>query len=163
MELSNVLLFWKQWREAPGTRSPNFSISSAEMPITVFVISMKLWLLCVWKFSLRYPCISLIQHHRFHQNWFPQLGLMVMFPRWPVTILFRTTKLYRLPRVTGSFSEFETWTTEIKFHTISGKYSEISSGPMYLKIYQFFPGLLFRDEFGKMLEPYLGGIISPRI
>ena len=24
MELSNVLLFWKQWREAPGTGSPNF-------------------------------------------------------------------------------------------------------------------------------------------
>ena len=40
MELSNVLLFWKQWREAPGTGSPNFLISSAEMSVTVFVISL---------------------------------------------------------------------------------------------------------------------------
>ena len=42
MELSNVLLFWKQWRETPGTWSPNFLISSAEMPVTVSMISPKL-------------------------------------------------------------------------------------------------------------------------
>ena len=39
MELSNVLLFLKQWREAPGTGSPTFPISFAEIFVTVSVIS----------------------------------------------------------------------------------------------------------------------------
>ena len=47
MELSNVLLFWKQWSETPGTGSPNFLISSAEIPVTVSVISTKLLILCL--------------------------------------------------------------------------------------------------------------------
>ena len=46
MELSNVLLFLKQWREAPRTGRPNFPISSAEMPVIVSVISLKQMILC---------------------------------------------------------------------------------------------------------------------
>ena len=47
MQLSNVLLFQKQWREAPETGSPSFPISSTEMPVTVSAISSKLLLLCI--------------------------------------------------------------------------------------------------------------------
>ena len=43
-ELSNVLLFWKQWREAPGTGSPIFPISSAEMTDIDYVVSLKFWI-----------------------------------------------------------------------------------------------------------------------
>ena len=46
-ELLNVLLFWKQWREAPGTESPSLPISRAEMPDIVSAISPKLLLLYV--------------------------------------------------------------------------------------------------------------------
>ena len=38
-DLSNVLLFQKQWREAPRTRSPSFPICYAEMPDTVSAVS----------------------------------------------------------------------------------------------------------------------------
>ena len=44
----------------------------------------------------------LIQNHIVHQNWFHQLGFMILFPQWPVTGLSKTTKLYGLPRVTVS-------------------------------------------------------------
>ena len=47
MYLYNVLIFLKQWREAPGTGSPSFPISSAEMSVTVSVISPQLLPLCV--------------------------------------------------------------------------------------------------------------------
>ena len=46
-ELSNVLRFFKQCREAPRIGSPSFPISFTKMPNTVFVISPKLLLLCV--------------------------------------------------------------------------------------------------------------------
>ena len=46
-ELSNVLIFCKQWREAPRTGSPSLPISSAEMPDTSSTESMKLVLLYV--------------------------------------------------------------------------------------------------------------------
>ena len=47
MELSNVLIFLKQLREAPGRASPSFPISSIEMPDSVSTISPKLLLLYV--------------------------------------------------------------------------------------------------------------------
>ena len=102
-DLSNVLIFWKWWREAPGTGSLSLPISSAEMPDTISAVSLKLLLLCV-NFVPRYPFLSMFQHHRFHQNWFHQLGLMIIFLRWPILGLFRTAKLYRLPCVTLSSS-----------------------------------------------------------
>ena len=43
---------------------------------------------------MRYPRMSLFQHCRFHQNWFHQLGLVIVFTRWPVLGLFRIAKLY---------------------------------------------------------------------
>ena len=97
VELSNVLLFWKQWREAPRTRSPSFPISSAEMSVIVSMISLNLILLYVWNVLLRYPHLSYYQHHRFEQNWFHQLGIMIVLPRWLISGLFSITNLYRLP------------------------------------------------------------------
>ena len=47
MELSNVLLFLKQWRKALGIGSPSFPISSTEIPVTDSIISPKLQLLYV--------------------------------------------------------------------------------------------------------------------
>ena len=47
MDLSNVLLFLKQWREAPETGSPSFPISSVEMLVSVSMISPKLPLIYV--------------------------------------------------------------------------------------------------------------------
>ena len=63
--------------------------------------------------------MSLIQHHRFHQNWFHQFGFMILFPRWPVTGLFRISKLYSMPRVTGWSFESDILTREIKVHALS--------------------------------------------
>ena len=57
----------------------------------------------------------LIQHHRFHH-----LGFMIVFPRLPVTGLFRTVKLYEMPRVTGSSSESDIRDIEIKVCALSG-------------------------------------------
>ena len=64
--------------------------------------------------------MSLIQHHRFHQNWLHQLGFMIIFPRCPVSGLFNIDKFCGLPRVTVSSSRFETWTIEIIFHSLVG-------------------------------------------
>ena len=46
-EILGVLLFLKQWMQIPGTGSLSFPISSAKMPVTNSVISLKLLLLCV--------------------------------------------------------------------------------------------------------------------
>ena len=62
MELSNVLLFWKQWREAPETGIPSFPISSTEMSDNFSTVSSKLIFLYVWNFILWYPHMSLFQH-----------------------------------------------------------------------------------------------------
>ena len=47
MDLSNVRLFQKQWREAPKTGSPSFSISSIEMTDIASAISPKVRILKV--------------------------------------------------------------------------------------------------------------------
>ena len=52
-KLSNVLLFWKQWWEAPGTGSPSFSISFAEISDIDSVVSLKFWILTFWNLFLR--------------------------------------------------------------------------------------------------------------
>ena len=46
-DLSNVLLFLKQWREAPGTGSPSLPISFIEIPDIGSAVSLKVLLLCV--------------------------------------------------------------------------------------------------------------------
>ena len=56
--------------------------------------------------------MSLIQHHRFNQNWFHQFVFMILFPRWPVIGLFRTAKLYSIPPVIVSSSGSELQTTD---------------------------------------------------
>ena len=68
------------------------------------------------------------QYHMFHQNWFHQLGFMILFPRWPFTGLFRTVKLYSLPRVTVSSSGSEIQTTESTIRALSGTSSGIPFG-----------------------------------
>ena len=72
--------------------------------------------------------MSLIQHHKFHQNGFHHLGLMIIFPRSPVIGLFRTAKLYGMPRVIGSSSESDIQTTEIKVRSLSITSSKIPFG-----------------------------------
>ena len=119
-DLSNVLLFWKQWREPPRTGSPSFPNSSAEMLDTVSRLSLKLLLFYVWNFILRYPSLSLFPNHRIHQNWFHQLGLMSVFPRWPVSRLLIIAKLYGIPCVTVSSSGSEILTTESSVRALSG-------------------------------------------
>ena len=47
MDLSIVLIFLKQWREAPGIGSPSFPISSTEIPDIVSAVSPKLLLVCI--------------------------------------------------------------------------------------------------------------------
>ena len=93
-ELSNVLLFWEQRREAPGTGSPSFPISSTKMPVIVSEVSPKLMLLYVWNFALSWPHLFSFQHHRFEQNWFHQLGLMRVLPTWLLLGLFIIENLY---------------------------------------------------------------------
>ena len=117
-ELSSVLLFWKKWREAPGTWSPSLPIYSAAMLDTIYDVSLKVLLLCVWTFTLRYPHLSYFQHRSFEQNWFHQLGLMRVFPRWRISGLFIIANLYRLPCVTFSSSRYENFTTVSTFHSL---------------------------------------------
>ena len=74
--------------------------------------------------------MSLIQNHMFHQNWFYHLGFMILFPRWPVTGLFRTAKLYGMPRVTGSYSESDIWKTGSIVREISGSSLGIPFEPL---------------------------------
>ena len=78
---------------------------------------------------MSYPLLSLFQNHKFHQNWFHQMGLMIIFPTWPVLGLFNIVKLYRLPHVTISSSRFETSTTKSRIHALFRTSSKISFGP----------------------------------
>ena len=81
----------------------------------------------------------LIQHHSFHQNLFYHLVFIILFPRWHVTRLFRTAKLYNMPCVTGSSSESNIQTIEIIFHyfswTSSGIHLDLGS-PSYIDFLQ---------------------------
>ena len=63
-EMSNVLLFLKQWREALGTKSPNFPIFSTEIPYSVYVVSLNILLLSASNFILWHPRLSSFQQHR---------------------------------------------------------------------------------------------------
>ena len=58
-----------------------------------------------------------------------------------------------MPHVTGSSSGSEIQTTEIKVCYISRKYLGIPFGPMYPTLQQYPPGVMFRDELWKRLEP----------
>ena len=58
-----------------------------------------------------------------------------------------------MPHVTGSSLGSKIQATEIKFRGIYGTYLGIPFGPLYPKIYQFFLGVLFRDELWKRQEP----------
>ena len=128
--LSNVLLFWKQWREAPGTGSPSFPISSTEIPYIISAVSLKVMLLYIWYFVLSYPLMSSFQNHRFDHSLFNQLGLMKFFPRWIISGLFIMANLYRLPCITGFASEYKNFTIEIKVYSLSRKNCEISFGSL---------------------------------
>ena len=46
-ELSNILIFLKQWREAPETGSPSFPISSTEIHDIVSMVYTKVLLLFI--------------------------------------------------------------------------------------------------------------------
>ena len=66
-----------------------------------------------------------------------------------------------MPRVTGSSSGSEICTIEITVLSISGTYLGIPFGPLYLTLQQFSPGIRFRDEFWKRLNPNLEGSYLP--
>ena len=97
--------------------------------------------------------MSLIHHHRFHQNWIHHFGFMILFPRIPFIGLFKRVKLYGMPRVTGSSSESDIQTTKIKVRALFGSSSGIPFGSLYPKIWQVSAGVIFKDEFWKTLEP----------
>ena len=128
-ELSNVLLFWKQWREALGTGSPSFPISSAKMTDIDSVVSSKFRILKVWNFLLWYPDKSSFQPHRLEQKWILQVGLIRIFPRWLFWGLFSIKNLYRLPHVIVSHFGYEKLTTETIVCALPGTSWEISFGP----------------------------------
>ena len=78
--------------------------------------------------------MSYFQHYRLEHNWFYQLELMRVFPRWLILGLFRRANFKRLPRVTVSSSGSEILTTEITARALSGTSFKISFGPSFPEI-----------------------------
>ena len=113
-ELSNVLLFWKLWREAPKIGSPSFPIYSIEIADIDSVVYLKFSILKVWNFSLWYIDKSYFQPQRLENKLILQLGLMLIFPMWLFRGLFNISNLYGLPCVTISHYGSEKSTKEDK-------------------------------------------------